>query len=52
MTQQELKLPKGWIETRLEDCVDILDVKRVPINSTGTNQKVKIKLIFHDQIFL
>ena len=33
MTQQELELPKGWVETTLEQCVDILDGKRIPINS-------------------
>jgi len=26
-------LPKGWVCTRLEDCVDILDSQRVPINA-------------------
>ena len=33
MTQQELELPKGWANPQLEYCVDILDGKRVPINS-------------------
>ena len=33
MSQQQLELPKGWANPQLEDCVDILDGKRVPINS-------------------
>ena len=33
MSQQQLELPKGWSNSQLEDCVDILDGKRVPINS-------------------
>jgi type I restriction enzyme, S subunit len=28
------KLPKGWLKTELKNCTDILDSKRIPINST------------------
>ena len=27
MSQQQLELPKGWSNSQLEDCVDILDGK-------------------------
>ena len=27
------ELPKGWVRTRLENCVDILDSRRVPVNA-------------------
>ena len=33
MSKQELELPKGWAEISLENCADILDGKRIPINS-------------------
>ncbi len=32
-------LPKGWIETKLENCIEILDSKRIPINSSERKQR-------------
>ena len=34
------ELPKGWIKTELEDCVDILDNERIPINSEERSRRV------------
>ena len=32
-------LPNGWIEHNLEDCVEILDSKRIPINANERKQR-------------
>ncbi|SRR5579875_414823 len=32
-------LPIGWIKTKLEDCVEILDSKRIPINSSERSRR-------------
>ena len=32
-------LPNGWIEHKLEDCVEILDSKRIPINANERKQR-------------
>ena len=32
-------LPKGWIKTELEICIEILDRKRIPINSNERKQR-------------
>ncbi|WP_431634079.1 restriction endonuclease subunit S [Dyella sp. KULCS107] len=37
------ELPAGWVEAPLEDCVDILDAQRQPINSEERAQRVKGK---------
>ena len=31
--QQQSELPEGWIKTNFSDCVDILDNRRIPVNS-------------------
>ena len=33
-------LPEGWVWTTLEECVDILDNRRVPINSDERDQRI------------
>jgi len=33
MSEQKFELPKGWAPITLQQCVDILDGKRIPINS-------------------
>ncbi len=33
MMEEPYELPEGWVWTRLESCVDILDAQRIPINS-------------------
>ncbi|AKO02730.1 restriction endonuclease subunit S [Xanthomonas oryzae pv. oryzicola] len=37
------ELPGGWVEAPLEECVDILDAQRQPINSEERTQRVKGK---------
>ncbi|MEJ8470485.1 restriction endonuclease subunit S [Xanthomonas oryzae pv. oryzae] len=37
------ELPAGWVEAPLEECVDILDAQRQPINSEERTQRVKGK---------
>lgn len=37
------ELPKGWYQTELENCVEIHDSQRVPINNTERNERVKDK---------
>jgi len=32
-------LPKGWVETDLQNCTDILDNKRIPINLSERNKR-------------
>ena len=34
------ELPDGWVETNLETCVEILDSKRIPINSRERQQRL------------
>jgi type I restriction enzyme S subunit len=36
-------LPEGWVWTTLDQCVDILDHKRVPINSTERDARIAAK---------
>ncbi len=36
----EPPLPEGWVWTKLEECVDILDNRRVPINSDEREQRI------------
>lgn len=36
-------LPDGWASTTLEDCVDILDNRRVPINAEERQQRISGK---------
>jgi len=33
------ELPKGWVQTRLENCVDILDSRRVPVNANERKKR-------------
>ncbi len=33
-------LPRGWLWTQLEDCVDILDSQRVPVNSDERDKRI------------
>jgi len=40
---------KPWVTLPLEECADILDAKRVPINSTERNQRIEGKS--SDQLF-
>ena len=40
MSQQELELPQGWAETTVEHCVNILDGKRIPINSKERAKRI------------
>ena len=40
MSQQELELPQGWIDTTVEHCVNILDGKRIPINSKERAKRI------------
>jgi type I restriction enzyme S subunit len=35
-----IDLPEGWIEARLMDCVDILDSRRVPVNSDEREKRL------------
>lgn len=37
------KLPKGWIEKELKDCVEILDSKRKPVNNKERQQRIEGK---------
>ena len=37
------ELPVGWAETRLEDCVDILDALRQPINADERKNRIEGK---------
>lgn len=39
------KLPNGWMEASLETIVDILDSKRIPLNSTEREQRISGKNI-------
>ncbi len=41
MTDNEL--PKGWVEAPLSDVVDVLDSKRIPLNSDEREQRIKGK---------
>ena len=34
------ELPKGWVRTRLEDCIDILDSQRVPVNASERGTRI------------
>ncbi|ENL7202016.1 restriction endonuclease subunit S [Escherichia coli] len=34
------KLPKGWVETQLENIVDILDSMRVPVNNSERQSRI------------
>jgi type I restriction enzyme S subunit len=36
-------LPNGWCVTRLENCVDILDHKRIPVNSDEREKRISGK---------
>ena len=38
------ELPKGWEWAKIEDCVDVLDSKRVPINSKERQKRIEGKL--------
>ena len=40
MSQQELELPKGWVVTSIEHCADILDSRRIPINSKERAKRI------------
>jgi len=35
-----LNLPQGWTTTTLENCVEILDGKRIPVNSKDRKKRV------------
>jgi type I restriction enzyme, S subunit len=37
------ELPKGWIETNLENIVDILDAQRIPLNSAERETRISGK---------
>ena len=39
MVARKDDLPNGWIEHKLEDCVEILDSKRIPINANERKQR-------------
>lgn len=39
-------LPEGWVWTSLEDCVDILDSQRVPINAKERENRITGKSIY------
>ena len=42
-TDAEKNLPEGWVVSRLEDVVDILDSQRIPVNAKEReNRKGKI----------
>ncbi|HCD5265478.1 TPA: restriction endonuclease subunit S, partial [Escherichia coli] len=34
------KLPEGWVETQLENIVDILDSMRVPVNNSERQSRI------------
>lgn len=34
------ELPRGWVWTKLESCIEILDSERVPINSEERNKRI------------
>jgi len=36
------KLPEGWVETPLENIVEILDSMRIPVNNKGVSGFTKI----------
>ena len=38
-------LPEGWVWTRLEDCVDVLDSHRVPLNAQEREKRIAGKSI-------
>ncbi len=33
-------LPQGWVKANLEECVDILDSQRIPINVTERTERI------------
>ena len=35
-----IEIPEGWVEMPLEDCVDILDSQRVPLNSKQRSARI------------
>ncbi|WP_400168633.1 hypothetical protein [Escherichia coli] len=37
------KLPEGWVETQLENIVDILDSMRVPVNNSERQSRIAEK---------
>jgi len=37
------QLPEGWVKTALEDCVDILDSHRIPINANDREKRISGK---------
>jgi type I restriction enzyme S subunit len=41
--EQENNLPAGWVWSSLEDCVEILDSQRIPINATERAQRIERK---------
>ena len=41
--EQENNLPAGWVWSSLEDCVEILDSQRIPINATERAQGIERK---------
>jgi type I restriction enzyme S subunit len=43
------ELPKGWVWVRLENCVDILDSQRIPVNADEREKRISGKP-FHDLI--
>jgi len=40
VTDTELELPQGWVDTTVEQCVNILDGKRIPINSKERAKRI------------
>ena len=40
MKQGEANLPTGWTVTHLEDVVEILDSRRIPVNKTERSKRV------------
>lgn len=41
------ELPEGWVKCSLEDCVDVLDSLRVPINNSERQQRIEGKSVDH-----
>lgn len=40
-----MELPNSWIEVKLGDIAEILDSKRIPVNSTERNSRISGKKI-------
>jgi len=40
---EKSQIPSGWVKTNLEDCVDILDYLRIPINSQEREERISGK---------